>query len=66
MGFWVSEVEAWPASLREGLGKHSGDAALGYQLRRWSKANSGTGARGAIADGFGHLLSQRLAVCEGS
>jgi len=33
----------WPSALWEGLGEH-GEGAVGYQLRRWSKTNSGTGA----------------------
>ena len=36
--------KAWPASLREGLGKQAGRGVLGYQLRRWSKTYSATGA----------------------
>jgi len=36
--------KAWPASPWEGLGTQRGEGALGYQLTRWSKTNSGTGA----------------------
>jgi hypothetical protein len=35
--------KAWPSNLWVGLGKNSGEGALGYQPRRWSKTNSGTG-----------------------
>ena len=36
--------KGWPASPWEGLGTQRGEAALGYQLTRWSKTNSGAGA----------------------
>ena len=47
--------KAWPSSPWEGLGKHRGESAPAYQLRRWSKTNSGTGAGASsqLASGSG-------------
>ena len=36
--------KAWPSSPWEGLGKRNRECALGYQLRGWSKTQSGRGA----------------------
>ena len=52
--------KAWPSSLWEGLGKHSGEGGLGYQLSRRSKTNWGTRAGASSQPGTGSVTwSQR-------